>query len=179
MAREQSPGTCDKCSHHLDTTSSTTASTTQCMPTVIRAVTPLSPVCGTSRPEHRMLIMASSLHSLSPILSSVLRGAASPLQQLHAVHIARSRSIQFELQATSSHTRLAPRRVGVGNSLGADSTALSLMSVLCMTVGRRPKRPNKTMQPTTGRRTVSLSMTKTRSFQANLDSASGGDLCSR
>jgi hypothetical protein len=34
--------------------------------------------------------------------------------------------------------------------------------------------PNKTMQPTTGRRTASVSMTKTHSFQATFGSASGG-----
>jgi len=34
--------------------------------------------------------------------------------------------------------------------------------------------PNQTMQPTAGRRTASLSMTKTRSFQAVLALASGG-----
>jgi hypothetical protein len=37
-----------------------------------------------------------------------------------------------------------------------------------------PKRPNQTMQPTTGRRTASLHFMKTRSLQATLALASGG-----
>jgi hypothetical protein len=37
-----------------------------------------------------------------------------------------------------------------------------------------PQASNQTMQPTAGRRTASLSMTKTRSFQASLAVTSGG-----
>jgi TonB family protein len=40
--------------------------------------------------------------------------------------------------------------------------------------GSKPQASNKTMQPTAGRRTASLSMTKTRLFQTALGLASGG-----
>jgi hypothetical protein len=52
---------------------------------------------------------------------------------------------------------------------------------LTYSVGRHPvlreshtRRPNHTMQPTAGRRTALLFMTKTRSFQMSLALASGG-----
>jgi hypothetical protein len=99
-------------------------------------------------------------------------------QLIRAVHTATSHSIPFVRLITSSRTRSAPQRGGVGSVPGMGFIASSSMSEWQTIPGIHTNAPNQSLEPTADRCDVHDFM-KQFTMLATLAAASGGSAPSR